>query len=106
MPDAQDPNHSVVRVEPVQGEITACATRNNELPPFTVDFAADERMIGKDAERLSNSPQRGPGGAGRSFEKVLDDAFEIAQRFGRIDYFSHRTGLGLRVRFPATLACR
>jgi len=63
-------------------------------------------MIRENTDRLPNSVHRRTRGVRSSLEKMLDDALEIAQRLGRIDYFSHRTGLGLRARLPAALASR
>jgi hypothetical protein len=37
---------------------------------------------------------------------VLDDAVEIFQRFARVDYLRHLTGLGFRAVRPAALASR
>jgi hypothetical protein len=37
---------------------------------------------------------------------VIDDAVEIFQRFARVDYLRHLTGLGFRVVRPAAFASR
>src|SRR5712691_7991485 len=106
MPDPQDPDDSVRRFVAVQGKVAAGAARDDQFAPFPVDSAADERMIRQNADRLPNSPYCRTRGVRSSLEKMLDDALEIAQRLGRIDYFRHRTGLGLRARLPAALASR
>src|SRR5206468_12673909 len=106
MPDPQDPDDSVRRFVAVQGKVAAGAARDDQFAPFPVDSAADERMIRENVDRLPDSLQCLPPGVRSRLQKMFDDALEVAQRLGRIDYFRHRTGLGLRARLPDALASR
>jgi len=104
VPNAQHSNDFPNRVEAVQGEVARGAAQNHQLAQLSLHAAADERVVGKDLDRIGHTRQNGRSRLRGLLKQEFGQPLQISERFVGVDYLRHFTGLGRFARLPRTLA--
>ena len=104
VPDAQHSNDIANGVEAVQGEVARGAAQDYQFAQFALHAAADLWVVGQDLDRSGHARQNGRGRLRGLFQQEFGQPLQIGERFGRVDYLRHLTGLGRFARLPRTLA--
>src|SRR6185436_7297726 len=86
MPHSQNSNHIVCGIEPIEGEISGCFPRDDELANVIVYSSPDERMRFENADCAFDALQNPCGSVGRSLQQKLDNAFKFGECLVGIDY--------------------
>ncbi len=80
--------------------------RDYKFAALRVHAPADAGVGLQDRDGAADLREHRARRTGRGLQQKFDDALEVGQSFGRIDYFRHRVGFGRRAARPRIFAAR
>ena len=98
MSNGQNANFFLGWHEPIQRDVSGLAKRDYQLSDVAADPTTDQRMLGEHVDAAANRGSSCDGALWVVLHEELEQAFEIRDRSGAIDYRRH--GFGRRTFFP------